>query len=306
MLVCDLLSKDNIYKYECDTLVVNSSEYSLFNDKTFSLNELEEVVDLIHRTSKKAILSIDRIIEEFEINDFYSYLSKCFSINFDYYSFSDLSVINYVIDNNLSVNLIYDSKTLSSNSHDCKLYSELLRKFNNKSNIYPIISNELTLDDIVINSNAANVGVVVYGYHQIFYSRRLIFSSYINYKKNVRHEEIDDKLPNSLHHLKEEFRDELYPIYQSKFGTFVYTAKKFCLFEELDKLSNIFMFKINGQFITENDLLRVVSIYNNLLNNANLKEKLNDELLDIDNKLTKGFLFQDSVLLKGDGYCEKN
>lgn len=306
MLVCDLLNKDNIDKYECDALVVNSSEYSVFNDKTFVLDELEEVFFLIHKASKKAILSIDRIIEEFEVDDFYVFLSKCFSINFDYYSFSDLSVINYVIEHNLNVNLIYDSKTLSSNSYDCKLYSELLTKFNNQSHIYPIISNELTLDDIILNSNTTNVGVVVYGYHQIFYSRRLIFSSYINYKNNIRHEEFSEKLPNKLLHLKEEFRDELYPIYQSKFGTFVYTAKKFCLLEELDKLTNVFIHKINGQFIDEDDLLRVVSIYNRLLNDKDLKEKLKDELLDVDNNLTKGFLFQDSVLLKGDGSCEKN
>lgn len=297
MLICDLLNKNSISLYNCDGLQVNSKEFSLFNDKTFTLDELEELVSLIHQNNKKVILAIDRIIEEFELNKFYDYLSKVMSLPIDYYSFSDLSVINYVIDNKLNVKLIYDSKTMSTSFNDCSLYGDLFKRFGNESVVYPIISNELTLDDVVKNASATRCGFVLYGYHQIFYSRRLIFNSYINYKKMMSKEEVALKLTDKLLHLQEEFRSEFYPIYQSEFGTFVYNAKKFCAFKEVQELSGLEIYKINGQFINEDDLLKVVNIYNTLLRDG-YSESLENELIDLDNNVTKGFLYQESFLLK--------
>lgn len=297
MLICDLLNKNNISLYNCDGLVVNSKEYSIFNDSTFRLSELKEIVDLIHDCGKMAILSIDRIIEEFELDEFKNYLGLVFDLDFDYYSFSDLAVINYVIDNQLCVNLIYDSKTMSTCYNDLVFYKDIFKNFNNNSKMYAIISNELTLVDVIENSSAKNGGFVVYGYHQIFYSRRLIFNSYAKYKKIMSDGEVVLNLNDKLLLAKEEFRNEMYPIYQSDFGTFVYNAKKFCAFKELDQLDELCFVKINSQFIEEVELLEVVNIYNQLLKNG-YSEELESKLLAIDSNITKGFLYQDSVLLK--------
>ena len=73
MLICDLLNKYNIEKYNVDGLIINSYEYSCFTQPTFKVDELEEVVNLVKMVNKKVFISADRIIEEFEVDDFYKY-----------------------------------------------------------------------------------------------------------------------------------------------------------------------------------------------------------------------------------------
>ena len=285
MLICDLLNKYNIEKYHVDGLIINSYEYSCFTQPTFKVDELEEVVNLVKRVNKKVFISADRIIEEFEVDDFYKYLNYLNTLGIDYLIFSDLCVLDYCQHNDYCFKLLFDSKTMITNKYDAMIYKDM--------NVDVMIANELTIEDMIKISEAGNTCLEIYGYHQIFYSRRRIFDSYNQYNH--------DNYPysNKKFNLQEEFRSEFYPIYQNQYGTFVYSSSRFMMMTELSDFENIKLFKINGNFIEENELLDILDIYSQALNGGNLEE-LEKQLLSINDNITKGFLHNKSILLKGE------
>ena len=129
--------------------------------------------------------------------------------------------------------------------------------------------------------------------YKMFYSKRKLISLYDKFfslNKDLHDKEL---------FLKEELRNEFYPIYESNKGTFIYTDYIYCLFDELLKIvDKVNFIKINGVFIEENDYCKVVSLYNRLLNERENVSILYEELKRINSNLSKGFLLNKSILLK--------
>ncbi|HHX00457.1 MAG TPA: hypothetical protein GX740_04045, partial [Acholeplasmataceae bacterium] len=139
---------------------------------------------------------------------------------------------------------------------------------------------------------AKNTMMEVYGFHQMFYSRRALLSNY----EKFRGEELgltDKKLI-----IEEEKRDHSYPIYESKHGTFIYTSYIYCLFKELSELKDLVFIRVNPTFLKEEKVFQVLDIYSELLEDFSKAEELYEKLKLVDSRIDSGFLYKKSVLLK--------
>lgn len=282
----DLKKGANISDYLCDGFIVSSYEFSCYNDDVYSIDEALLVKELVKKNNKEIILNIDRIITEDDLDDLVIYLEKVIN-EFDYFIFSDMSIRYYFEEKGMVDKLIYDPKTLVASSNELNI--------NQENNIKVILANELSFDEIkeICNKSIANVNLCVFGYHQMFYSKRSLISLYKEFFN------ISEELKNKKLYLKEELRNEFYPIYESSKGTFIYTDYLYCMFSELLEIKEKLGFiRINGMFIEENKYQKIVNIYHRLLLNED-PNHLFDELKEIDSNLSKGFLLSKSVLLKG-------
>ncbi|HPB49262.1 MAG TPA: hypothetical protein PK334_03035, partial [Bacilli bacterium] len=130
----------------------------------------------------------------------------------------------------------------------------------------------------------------VYGYHQIFYSRRDLLTLYQEFRANK------ESLENELLFLKEELRDDFYKIYQGDQGTFIYTPYIYTLFEELLELKDsIDYIRINGMFLEEQTVIKVLDCYFKLLKGELVTK---ESLKQINANISSGFLMNQSILLK--------
>ena len=285
-IFADLKKDLNVNDYNCDGIIVHSEEFSCYNDDKFSFAKLEEVAKLIKENGKLAILNVDRIISEDDVDEVVSYLERVYQL-FDYFIYSDMAIFFFFDEKELLDKLIYDPKTLVASTNELSVYNE--------KGVKVIIANELSFDEIKEIASCEKICMQAYGYHQMFYSRRNLISLYKEYFK------LDENVKNKKFYLEEEIRNEHYPIYESDYGTFIYTDYIYCAFMELLEIkNNLEMIRINGIFLDNEKYLSVINIYNSLLKEEKDPLFLYKELVNIDSNLSKGFLLNKSFLLKRD------
>lgn len=284
-ILVDLKSLESIDRYQADGFIISSEKYSCYNDYCFSWSVIEEIANYCHQKNILFIVNIDRIIEEEELDSLYQYLDQCLRIGVDYFIYSDFAILNYFKKKNLTNKLIYDSKTMITNSQDAIIHKNL------KSLV--VISNELNLEELSEVVKVGNGILEVYGFHQMFYSKRPLLSTYSAFQAKGR------VLDNKKLLIKEELRDDLYPIYQSLHGTYIYTPYVYCIFKELLKLKdNLKMIRINSMFIEENKIIQILTIFRQLLNNENDIDFLYKQLETINPNIRPGLLYNQSILKK--------
>ncbi|MDD3999494.1 MAG: U32 family peptidase [Bacilli bacterium] len=284
-LVADLKSIKNISRYQVDGLVFASTDFSCGNDGIFSYSEIKKIVEYCHNNKLISILNIDRIIEEDELSFLSTSLELFLELGIDYYLFSDFAIFEYFQKKREEKRLIYDPKTLITNFEDALYYKEI--------GIQVAISNELTLQEISSIIQAENTAFELYGHHQMFYSKRALLSSFSELLGNVH------KFSDQLLSISEEKRDELHLLYESKHGTFIYTAYRYALFLELPMLVDKLKFgRINTAFIEEEEALAIISLYKAALDKNSDMKALYQELLKINANIGRGFLDKKSILLK--------
>lgn len=285
-IYADYLKNSCIQNYQCDGFIIHSKEFSCYNGDTFKIDELKENLFKIKELGKIAILNIDRIIMEEDVESLIEYLDQVNDL-FDLYLYSDMAIFGYFNNLGLKNKLIYMPKTLVASKYELSRYYEL--------GVDVILANELSFDEIKEISENYNISLEVFGYHQMFYSKRNLISLYKEYFK------IDEELKNKKLTLNEEIREELYPIYESDNGTFIYTDYIYCCFKELLEIKEkLNIIKVNGIFMEEEKYQKVVNIYNSLLKENNDVDRMYQELENICPNISKGFLLNKSVLLKKD------
>lgn len=285
-LIIDLQNINNIDSFLVDGFIINIECFSTFNGVKFPLSKLNEISKLIKKNNKEVLINIDRLYREEDLKTLYELFEVLKEIEYDYIVFSDFAVYYYFNKNNNLDRLIYDAKTMGTNTDDINFYKE--------KNIMVFIANELSNKQVKALSKTNNACMEVFGYHQIFYSKRPILSLFKEY------EQLELSLHNILLEIKELSREAYYKIYESDLGVFVYTDYIFCAFSEIKEFVNDFKFiKINPIFLNEEKLPVIIDYYRQLSNNLNVFE--NDQLIkEVYPNTRSGFLLQKSVMLKGD------
>lgn len=283
-IIVDFKNINNLEQFNVNGFILSSSEYSSFNDTCFSLEEIKKYNKLIKQQNKLSFVNIDRIIEEEELDNLKVYIDQLLNEEIDYYIFSDLAILSYFKKLRLTNKLIYDPKTLITN----RLDAEVFKSFGT----LVAINNELTLSEIKDVMQAGNTMMEVFGFHQMFYSKRKLIKNYFLFKE----EEMD--LLNEKLIIKEEKRDFEYPIVEANSGTYIYTSYIYSLFKELLELNEFKFIRINSIFLDDDKVTKVINLYNHLLNNPNMSNELYNELLKIDSRIESGFLHKESKILK--------
>ncbi len=267
----------------CDGFIFNSKEYSTFPGKTYSEEELLNLITSNKLTNYKLLLNIDKIIAEEELEDLKIYIEKTEKY-FDYVIYSDYAIYEYIQDKN---KLIYDSKTLVCS------YQETL-SLDTKT----FLSLELSYEEIAAVLEKVpydKVALDVFGLHQIMYSKRPLLTIYNDLKGQLLKE-------NHLYDLKEELREDKYKIIQNQNGTFIYTPFYYAFMKKINHFDKVFMLRINSIALTPEIINKLILFYNNMENiEANIKSietNINSIEEQVKYPIKEGFLTEKLFLLK--------
>ena len=277
-IITCIKSLDDISKFSFVDMLVIPSIYSIYYDKAFSLDEINEAITLCENANITPVISLDSLIEEDMLEDVYTYLDVL-SKKSCMIMFSDMAVLAYYKKINKQNMLIYNAPTYVCNEEDIKYYQEL--------SIKVMLSLELSLGEVEKNCSYDNTVLQVYGYFPIYYSKRKVISLYKEYAK-LDYDEFVEK------EIKEELRDEKYKIreYKNIPHSIILSANKICIFEELDKIKPSYIY-INT------DDLDVLNLYKDAcINGFNEKGAL--ALKEIDGRVDKSLLYTRPAILKED------
>lgn len=278
-LLLNKIDDREIYGY-----ILSINELSAYNDTEYNINELEEVINLIHQKNKKVYLNVRRIFHEDDFELIEEIIKQTIKFNVDYYIYSDFGFYEIMRKLGLESKLIYQVNTYMTNVFDVEIML--------KENYSVVLSTEISYAEIekIVKDIKGNVYLNAFGYYPIFHSRRKLITNYKKYRK----EELN---LNKKFDIVEELRDSHYPIEENYNGTVIYTDGLYYLSNEIYSLNNInpnLKYLIYSKYTTEEEYLKIISTYSSLLEN---KQASWD---DFEN-LTKGLLYEKSKLLKTEG-----
>lgn len=281
-LIVEIQNKENIKKYQADGLIFSFKQFATYTTRTYDENEISDMVNYCIKHQILPILKIDKIIEQKEVKPLIQFLKRMIILPIAYFMFTDFAILDFFQAQNQCDRLIYVAKTLNTNRYDCAFYQKL--------GIHVMLSHELHIDDVRHIVSLGNIVLDGYGYSPIFYAKRKLLSLF-NKKRQIQ-----EDYTNHAFSIKEETRDERYPIYENNHGTFIFTTHKYVVYQELPLLEKLAMFKVESMLIDEEALLEICQIYYRAIHNK-INEEDYQRLLQIDSDVDSSFLYKKNLVL---------
>ena len=125
------------------------------------------------------------------------------------------------------------------------------------------MSKEVEIDTLKNATRFNNVGMIAFGYIEIFNSKRRLLETY-----SSEHNINKDLVNNYNVHVKEMTRDNLYPLFQDQNGTNIFTHFVYSALKDYKELLELKMkyFIIDTIFLDSEYSLEVLNIFNDLRN----------------------------------------
>lgn len=264
----NLLLNINQYDYsdflssKVDNLIIGLENFCCGYLKTYKIDDINEIAQIVHSYNKKLSISMNIIASEDDIEKLLKSINDIKKLNVDNFVVSDFGVFQILKENGLSSKIIFNPVTNITNKYSASL-------FNQTGIDHVCLANELNIKDIVEISNytQGNVEILAQGYYQICNSKRPLLS---NFFKNFKIENTSD-----YYYMKEESRDYAYPIIEVNNEIFVYIDKERCVLNYFEELlnSNIQYLRIDTTFLSLDEIHSHIDIYHNIIMNIDYKEE---------------------------------
>ena len=258
--------------------IIGVSKLSSDCYQEYELDEAITLIDEIHHINKDTKVYIDCTNLFFD-EDFPLLKESLDKLqNADYFLYEDLGLKELIPEEKR----IYYSITYLTNKEDLAICLE-----NNKA---ALISPSLALDELkAFNDFKERTFLIAFGTWKIFYSRRQLLKNHFQYHHLP--------LEEASYKIIEETRNDAYPIIERS-GTKIYLNDYFALDLELRDLSNNLILKLFDLDYQVSS--RIIDLYQKALVDQDY-EALKKGLNDLNLKLHKGLLYEDSLLIKKGG-----
>lgn len=244
---------------------------------------IDEAILLCHKNNIIPILGINRIMHPDDLKNVFDFIEKYKNQNVLFYV-SDIGLMEYAKENNISSLFIYNPETMITNGLDLNLYNNLL----NPNAI--AMSLEITINDFLhaTKSFDGNLFYQVFGRRLMFYSNRRLISLYEDKNKT--------KYPHNDLYLRESTRNDLFPILENEYGTQIYRGYLICYLKYLNSLNLKYEF-IETLYMDTNTMIEVLKIFKAYKSSNDLSNSL-EKLKSLNLNINDGFSINDSVYQK--------
>ena len=261
---------ENINLYE--GIILSIEKFSVNSRYKITLMELKKILKILK--GKEVYISINKNIEDSELDDLENLLYQLKNYNINGVIYSDLAILTYK--DKLNYKLIWGQEHLVTNYETINYYDNL-----GIDGAY--LSSDITKKEIIeiINNTNTKIFINVFGYIPMFVSKRNIVKNYLK-NFNIRSK-------SEVYYMKKE--GKTYPIIDTDL-TYVYANNIFNGIEEYFNIKSDY-YICNGFLIENENFSEVLSLINNI-NKKNVKkisEKVNSMLINEDT----GFLYKETV-----------
>lgn len=282
-----------------DAVTIGDAKYGLRVPRPFTIHEMEEAVRYVHAKGKKIYIAVNALLHNETLKGLGDYITRLASMGADGVEYADPAVLMTAKQYTPELALHWNAEIIATSSATVNYWGS-------KGVKRAILSRELNMDEIteIKRETDIEIGVQVHGITCIFHSNRKLVSSYFSHQGKKG----DTGMERGLS-LKEEKREENYPIFEDAHGTHIMSSEDICILEYLDQLleSGIDSLRIEGLLKPSDYNETVVGVYRKAINlyyenserysKQQVREWLNDIKRKQDPKrpLTTGFFFKELV-----------
>ena len=260
-----------------DGFIIGIKELS--TNLPFYVDDLESTISFIKESNKEIFVSLNKNIHNSDLPLLKEILLKLEELNVTGVIYYDASIVNLKKELNLNINLVWGQEHMTTNYLTANYWNSLGIEF-------MLVSNEITIDEIIEISKKTNMKLMVqlFGYIPIFNSRRHLVK---NYLKTF---DLDDA---DSYFIEKEGKS--YSIVDDNNGTTVYSANILNGIGEYLKLmkNNIEYIILNSYEIKTEQFEKIVELFNSVSENNvdSCVETIDDMFGNID----RGFLYTETV-----------
>ena len=274
----------------CNIIMLADDEHATRFPAYFKREQLIKLIKSCHEVGLQVMIGVNRIYQDKEIASLQAYLQFLKDLAVDYYYYNDPAVYTLAASIGIIDRLVYNPDTLCANSYDINVWL-------NKGIFGCVIAKELTLEQLEeIGSKTRNSMVMLHGYLNMSYSKRLLLRDYLE----EIHEDITVDNCFALK-LKEAARNDYMSIYQDEQGTCIYTPYIQESFEEYLALGskNIEYFIIERMFLPFEMVYDAISSYR-LIEQGEDAKLVKKAYVDKyhDYPLSTGYMYQKTSMVK--------
>ncbi len=254
----------------------------------FSNDEIKSAMEFLHSHAKKGYITLNIVAKDVDFVGLDDYLKVLEEAKVDGVIVSDVGLIYYIRKNFPSIDVHVSTQANVNNSQSAKFYADM-----GVTRI--VLARELNLEDIKkIHDNVKNVEIetFVHGAMCISYSGRCLLSNYLTGRDSNRGACV--QACRWKYYIREENREDEYPIEEDERGTYILNSKDMCLIDYVDKLrdAGIASLKIEGRMKSDYYVASVVNAYRRALDGFDDFNLLHDELEKTSHRrYTTGFYF---------------
>lgn len=185
--------------------------------------DIEDIIDIAGNTDKEITIAMNRMIHNKDLELVREVLTKIKNSRIKKIMFYDLGIFNMCVNMHIDKELILSEEHLNASINSNKFYYD-------KGIKNTFITSDITYDELLeIKKNTKmNIYYTVYGYLEIFYSRRYLLTNYFKYIKNDMNDDTYYIFNNELKYMIKEY----------SYGTIIYSPLV-NLINEVDKIKDI-------------------------------------------------------------------
>ena len=262
--------KDNTKYY--DGVILSVDRFSVNSRYTLSIDEIKDIIKII--PDKEIFISINKNIENSELDELESILLSLNDLNIKGILYSDVALVNYK--DKLNYDLVWAQEHLVTNYETINYWHE--RGIN-----YAYLSSDLNINEISTITKNSKVKLManLFGYSSMFVSKRHIVKNYLKQFK------LEDN--SNIYYMHKE--GKTYPIVDTNY-TYVFANNIFNGIKEYYNM-NVDYYVVNGFLIDNEDFSTVLSIIGNITK-ENVEESAL-QIMDSFENIDTGFLYKDVV-----------
>lgn len=278
----------SIYNLEQLNNRISKLDFALLNIPKYSLLyedlDLDAAISICKKNNKGYIIALNKILHEGDLASYKDLIKKYKDSECLFYV-TDLGLANILIKEGLESRTIYNPETMIANYLDLSIYQDL--GFNAMA-----MSEEITLSDLKLSyeKTKAPLFYLGFGYRMMFYSKRHLITTY---QKKIGNTDI---IENS--YLKEEKRNDYYPVIENNNGTMIFRSYLISLIPYFDEINFLKYFHLESFRIDEDTFDNVLDLVYKLNNNIISKDFAIDSINEMNLNIQEGFIFNDSVYQK--------
>ncbi len=213
-----------------DAIVIGQDPFGLRLPGSFTLEEMEQAISLVHERGKKLYVAVNTLFHNKKLEGLDDFLKKLSGMGVDGIEYADPAVLMSTRVTASELVLHWNPEIIATSAHTVNYWAS-------KGIKRAWLSRELNMDEILAIKDETDIeiGVQVHGISCIFHSKRPLVHSYFEHQgkdacKELKH--MDRGL-----YLREEKREDIaYPIYEDQNGTHIMSSEDICIIENLDDL----------------------------------------------------------------------
>ncbi|MCV3743558.1 U32 family peptidase [Ureaplasma sp. ES3154-GEN] len=245
----DLINKQVEY------IIVGDDDYSVRMSFSCTWNDLVELNNNKQKT--KIIVAVNAFFYDAQLDQLTEYLINLKKIGVDLIMFSDYAVAEINLEQNLGLNLMYNSETTVTSSKQFPFFAE-----NQIMSVF--LAREMWLAEVkmICHDNPLNIQTMIQinGLLFVMHSRWNLVSNFAAYARQYEQVEFDKE---AFLEIQEQLRMYPHLLKQDRYGTHMYSGYELCCVDILDKIkeTKVDLLWINNYLHTDEESLLLVDLY---------------------------------------------